>query len=106
MVQVLPLDLKALQGLGADARERAHYAALEIYGFARKFADKVGDQRFEQRLALGLARSFATSTRFIMDKQVARNMIMRACYLMHWFLDFDKDGRNEAGLPVEEIFIG
>ena len=51
--------------------------AREFCATARRFARKSGDATFEMRLALALARSFATSTRFILDKSLAGGMFLR-----------------------------
>lgn len=94
-----------LQGLGAGPRQKAHYAALSMHGFARKFAAKHDDDAFEIRLALGLARSFITSTRFILDRDVASSMTLRARYLMQLALSADVAQPQTFTIPVKEIFI-
>ena len=48
----------------------------------RDFATEQKDETFEARLALGLARSFATSTRFLLAPQLARELFQRARYLL------------------------
>ena len=80
--------------------------ALDFYRVARRYADKVGDDTFELRLALGLARSFATSTRFILDKSLARRMFLRARYLIQLVLDTDPKKAVCLRIPLQEIFVG
>ena len=42
---------------------------MDIYAFAKKWANEQNDVYFESRLALGLFRSFITSTRFVHDDE-------------------------------------
>ena len=50
--------------------------------WARGFARAQGDKTFEARLALGLVRSFITSTRFDIRRSFAEEMLMRGLYLL------------------------
>jgi hypothetical protein len=79
--------------------------AQSFYAFARRFAMKEGDDTFELRLALGLARSFATSTRFILDRPLARGMFLRARYLIEQVLAMDPGQAARYRLPIQEIFV-
>ncbi len=63
------------------------------------------DHSFELRLALGLARSFATSTRFILDKSLARAMFARAHYLIERVLETDPKAAGKFSIPIKEIFV-
>lgn len=105
-VSVFMVSNYRLQVLDAPLRRRIMSVACEFYRFARKFADKSGDRTFELRLALGLARSFATSTRFILDKSLARAMFLRARYLIERVLETKPGKAERFRLPIEEIFIG
>lgn len=71
----MPVFDRALRG-------RIHKVILEFHAFARRFARQHGDESFEARLALGLMRSFMTSTRFELDETFAKTMYLRAVYLM------------------------
>jgi hypothetical protein len=73
---------------------------------ARRYAAKAGDETFELRLALGLARSFATSTRFILDKSLAHSMFLRARFLIEQVLAADPKKAGSFKIPVKEIFVG
>lgn len=105
-VSVFMVSNYRLQVLDAPVRRRILELAGDFYRFARQYADKAGDDTFELRLALGLARSFATSTRFILDKSLAQAMFLRARYLMERVLDSDPDRPLEFRIPIEEIFVG
>lgn len=76
-----------------------------FYRFASTFAAKHKDQDFDLRLAFGLARSFATSTRFILDRELSRKMFYRARYLLEQIVDMDKTQLRHYKLPIKEIFI-
>ena len=63
--------------------------AERFLGFARRFATRNGDTSFEARLALGLARSFITSTRFEFNRRFAETMHERAIQLLSALLAHD-----------------
>ncbi len=105
-VSVFMVSNYRLQILDAQMRRRIMGLALDFHGFARGYAERHGDTGFDLRLALGLARSFATSTRFILDKALARNMFLRARYLIERALACDPNRPQRFRLPIEEIFIG
>ena len=94
-----------LQVLDLSTRKRIMSVALSMYTMARKYANKQDDVSFELRLALGLARAFATSTRFILDKHLARTMFMRARYLIELVLAVEPDNITRFRIPLKEIFV-
>ena len=66
-----------------------------MYDFASGFAKKHADEHFDIRLGLGLARSFISSTRFILDKTLANKMFLRGVYLLESLINADeKDLKN------------
>ena len=67
-------------------RRRLDQVTREFYAFAQQFAVDHGDASFDARLALGLARSLLTSTRFEMDLVFSRTMMLRARYLLERLL--------------------
>jgi phosphate uptake regulator/aminoglycoside phosphotransferase (APT) family kinase protein len=105
-ISVFMVSNYRLQILDAPRRHRIMQVARDFYRRARRFADKNGDETFELRLALGLARSFATSTRFILDKSLARNMFLRARYLIEQVLAQDAKQVPKYRIPLKEIFVG
>ncbi|MGD2116812.1 MAG: PhoU domain-containing protein [Chromatiales bacterium] len=105
-VSVFMVSNYRLQILDAPLRQRILKLAKDFYRMARRYASKVGDETFELRLALGLARSFATSTRFILDKSLARSMFLRARYLIEQVLATEPHKADKFRLPVKEIFVG
>ncbi len=68
--------------LDAEVRHELNRVTLRHYAFARRFAASTDDITFSARLALGLARSYITSTRFELDLEFARLMYGRAVYLL------------------------
>lgn len=69
------------------SRARLNRAARRIYHFARSYGAEHGDASFDARLALGLARSFITSTRFELNPRFAKDMFLRGVYLLEKLLD-------------------
>ncbi len=104
-VSVFMVSIYRLQVLDPPLRRRIMEVDRDFYRFARKFARKRGDTTFDLRLALGLARSFFTSTRFILDKSLARAMFLRACYLIERIVEINPKQADSFRLPVEELFI-
>jgi aminoglycoside phosphotransferase len=103
-ISVFMVSNYRMHGLDRVHRVRSMKLACQMCRFARKQAGKYGDKTFDVRLALGLARSFATSTRFILDSTMARDMFMRARYLLELVLRADADKVHKFRLPVRELF--
>ena len=104
-VSVFMVSNYRLQILEARSRARILSVARKFHRFAAKFARDAGDDTFEIRLAFGLARSFATSTRFVLDKSLARAMYLRARYLIERAIEVPPEKAKRFHLPIEEIFI-
>jgi aminoglycoside phosphotransferase/phosphate uptake regulator len=105
-VSVFMVSNYRLQVFEPRVRQRIMDLCRAFYRFAREFARKQGDESFEVRLALGLIRSFATSTRFILDKSLSERMFLRASYLMQKLLENEAGTKRRFEVPVKEIFIG
>jgi phosphate uptake regulator/aminoglycoside phosphotransferase len=105
-VSVFMVSNYRLQIFDAPMRRRILELTCEFYRFASGFARKSGDRTFELRLALGLARSFATSTRFILDNTLAHAMFMRSRYLIEQVLATKPADTKSFRVPVREIFVG
>ena len=105
-VSVFMVSNYRLQILDAPLRQRLLDVAVAFYDFARRYARRKQDATFEMRLALALARSFASSTRFILDKTLARAMFMRARLLLELALESDPKRPESFRIPIEEIFVG
>ncbi|MCU7948026.1 MAG: phosphotransferase [Candidatus Thiodiazotropha sp. (ex Cardiolucina cf. quadrata)] len=105
-VSVFMVSNYRLQVFDPRVRQRIMELCRAFYRFARAFARKTGDETFEIRLAMGLIRSFATSTRFILDKSLSRRMFFRATYLMEKLLEIESKPKRRFQVPIKEIFIG
>ncbi|WP_078121322.1 phosphotransferase [Thiosocius teredinicola] len=105
-VSVFMVSNYRLQVLDAPLRDRILMSARDFYGMARRYAKQRGDETFDLRLALGLARSFATSTRFILDESLAQGMFLRARYLLERVLATPPHKAARFRTPVKEVFVG
>ncbi len=104
-VSVFMVSIYRLQIFDTPTRARMLQTALDFHRIAAEFAKRQKDASFEQRLALGLARSFCTSTRFILDKTLSRRMLLRARYLLQIFCtQAQEEGRNFR-VPLKELFL-
>ncbi len=104
-VSVFMVSNYRLQTLDADLRRRVLSVAQDFYRSCRRYARSQNDSTFELRLALGLARSFATSTRFILDNALAKGMFFRSRYLMEKILLADMAHPEKFKLNIKEIFV-
>ena len=105
-VSVFMVSNYRLQIMAAPVRKRIIGVIREFYKIAARYARRNEDKTFELRLALGLARSFVTSTRYILDKSLAGNMYLRARYLLEQVVQLDKRDYECYKVPVKELFIG
>lgn len=103
-VSVFMVSNYRLQVYDAQTRRRVVQVASDVHAMAAKFARAQGDKSFEFRLALGLARSFASSTRFVFDKSHARRMLVRARFLLDTVLACPHGKENRLKVPIKELF--
>jgi len=82
MVTVFMVSIFRLPVFDVELREAMNESVFRCYRFAQQFATQRRDRSFAARMALGLVRSFVTSTRFESDRVFARNMLRRAVYLL------------------------
>ena len=73
-----------------------------IFTFVEDFAATRGDSLFYFRMALALARSFYTSTRFELSRPFAREMYNRSCYLLERVLAW-QGAKEDFRLSVEVL---
>lgn len=81
-VSVFMISNFRLPVFDADRRRVLNSIIVEFHRFARSFAAAHGDATFEMRLALGLARSLITSTRFELSERFSKQMLSRGIYLL------------------------
>lgn len=65
-----------------DKRDRLNWMIQRMFLFAKSYAGDRGDTLFDIRLALAVARSLYTSTRFELNSSFSRDMFLRAHYLL------------------------
>lgn len=95
-VSVYCLSNFRLPVFAARTRQTLEAVVWRMLRFARAFARAQNDGTFEARLALGLVRSFVTSTRFELNARFARGMHQRATILLTRL-------RAHRGRPWEEF---
>lgn len=103
-VSVFMVSNYRLQSLDKKTRKRISQVATQFYEFTSDFANQNKDKTFELRLALGLARSFITSTRFILDKSLAKAMYLRGVFILECLCKLDEKNIKKFRLPIREIF--
>jgi aminoglycoside phosphotransferase (APT) family kinase protein len=103
-VSVFMVSNFRLQVLDKPVRQRIRQQVFTFYQIARKFSVRQNDPTFEIRLALGLARSLLTSTRFILDQALAGRMFLRANFLLEQVLRLQKEQYSQYRIPILDIF--
>jgi aminoglycoside phosphotransferase (APT) family kinase protein len=103
-VSVFMVSNYRLQVLDQSTRQRIAGVATEMHQMASKFARRRKDATYDYRLALGLARSFASSTRFVVDQNHARRMLLRARYILETALAVPEGREARFKLPIRELF--
>lgn len=93
-----------LQAFETEMRRRIGWVMRRFYDFARGFADDSSDGTFDMRVALGLARSFASSTRFVLDESLAREMFLRSRFILETVLAHRGSAPSEFRFPSEVLF--
>lgn len=102
-MSVFLVSCQRLQVFDAPVRRRIAHTSLRVFDFATGYAAEVGDETFSARLALGLARSFASSTRFILDRKRARTMFLRARYTLERLLAAEAEGFAGFTIPRDVL---
>lgn len=86
-------------------RRRLNSVMRGFLAFSRDFAKESGDTTFEIRLALGLARSFVTSSRFEFRQSFAREMAGRGAYLLNTLLNWKESARPWSGFTLPDAIL-
>jgi len=102
-LSVLMVSSYRLLNFDPKVRKQISYTMKAIYDFGSNYADTIGDTDFHMRMALGLGRSFLTSTRFVLDKQHAKAMHFRGRYLIEQVIKLPA-GKRAAYRIAKEIF--
>jgi phosphate uptake regulator len=102
-VSVFLVSNYRLPAFEGDSRRRIGMVMDRFLDFALGFAERSGDPNFQVRLALGLARSFATSTRFVLDREFSKSMFFRSRYLVDLLGSLDEGAMATFRLPREVL---
>jgi len=86
-----------------ELRSRLNWCALRMLAFAKGYAGEHGDDCFDARLCLGLARSFISSTRFELNPRFARQMFNRGVYLLERLVRHGERPWPEFRLPRQVL---
>ena len=100
-LSVLMVSFYRLKNYDPKIRQRIQLAMIEIYDFGQRFADQHNDKDYAQRMALGLARSFISSTRFVLDKEHAKSMLFKGRYLLEQLIHLTAEQKTNYQLPKE-----
>ncbi len=73
----------------------------DFFNYSRRFAAENADETFHARLALGLIRSFFTSTRFELNQEFALGMYQRALYLAEKLIAHRGNPWREFSMPPD-----
>ena len=82
-------------------RGRLNFVIMDFFEFAKNFALSHNDETFEARLALGLARSLFTSTRFELNRRFAKKMYLLSVYILEKLIAWQGNPWEEFELPGE-----
>ncbi len=90
--------------LGKQERDRLNRVIEIFHEFSSRFAAQRGDATFQARLALGLARSMLTSTRFELNPKFAKEMFLRSHFLMEKILAHAGGPWEQFRLPAHVLY--
>lgn len=86
-------------------RDKLNMVIEGFYKFTQGYAQQQKDETFALRMVLALARSFYTSTRFELNKKFAKEMFLRAHYLMDKAAQHAQGGGSPADFKVPEAVL-
>jgi len=85
-------------------RDRLNGVIEIFFEFLKNFSQAQGDETFDARMALGLARSFYTSTRFEMNPEFAKEMYLRAVFLLEKVFNHQERPWDAFKLPNHVLY--
>jgi phosphate uptake regulator len=103
-ISVLLVSFFRMPLLAGPIRERINWIIEHILYSSKTFAADNNDQTFDTRLALGLARSFITSTRFELNSEFAKEMFLRGLYLLEKISLLKEGEIKEFTLPHDVLY--
>ncbi|QKI89872.1 phosphotransferase [Thiomicrorhabdus xiamenensis] len=100
-LSVLMVSFYRLTNYDPKVRRRIRLTIEAIYDFGADYAEQNNDNDYAKRMALGLARSFISSTRFVLDKEHAKSMLFKGRYLLEQLINLPKKELPNYQLPKE-----
>ncbi|WP_191602745.1 phosphotransferase [Marinomonas algicola] len=104
-ISVFMVSIYRLTILDKQRRDKMMQVAMHFFQSIRQSEPIQNDTTFELRIALGLIRSFASSTRFILDPNLSKRMYLRSNYLLDKVLAIEKGQEHLFIIPLEDLFI-
>lgn len=93
-----------LQSFDTRFRRHVDWVVEHFFDWACGYAVEVGDPTFQTRLALGMARSYVTSTRFVLDEALVREMFLKSRYILEVVTAQLDAGPLRFRFPKEVLF--
>ncbi len=103
-ISVLLVSFFRIPVFSGHIRDRLNWVIEHILNWSRDFGSENEDLTFDCRLALGLARSFFTSTRFELNIPFAKEMFMRGQYLLEKIVAIEEGELEHFRLPKDVLF--
>ncbi len=89
----------------SEIRDKLNWIIGNFYAFSLQVARKWNDKEFEARLALALARSFYTSTRFELNPEFSNEMYLRAHYLLEKVINHKQRGEAWEQFKLPDFIL-
>lgn len=102
-LSVLMVSAYRLTNFDPKVRKLIAQTMKAIYEFGETYAESIQDSSYHLRMALGLSRSFLTSTRFVLDEEHAKAMHYRGRFLLEQLIRLPENDRMTYRIP-KEIF--
>lgn len=103
-ISVLLVSFFRMPIFAGSVRDRLNWIIEHIFQEAQTFAAENKDVYFDCRLALGMARSFITSTRFELNIEFAKEMFMRGQYVLEKIGSLKKEELKHFRFPIDVLF--
>lgn len=104
-LSVMILSILRLPLSGSVERDFLSGAAVQVWDFARKFAEANDDPTAEARLSFGLARSFLTSARFEPRRSVAARFLGYSRYLWTRLVEYGQADRPWMDFKLDKRIL-
>jgi phosphate uptake regulator/aminoglycoside phosphotransferase len=104
-VSVFLVSNVRLQSFDPRFRRHVDWVLGRFVDWACRHAAEAGDTTFQLRLALGMARSYVTSTRFVLDEALVSEMFAKSRYILEAVVNGLGDNPTQFRFP-REVLLG